>query len=268
MNILKTIAFASLLFMVACTTNKDKVLEKEEAHTIDAMYHKIASDTAQNGLIAELFATVDTLSMGYNPVYFRIVDTDGAVITNYPFKVSSFMGMGGSGHGSPVRQPVYNKTTQLYEGGVSFSMPGKWEIRLASDNDFGAALPLRVASRSDNKVLHDLGMGTDKSFYDISLITTDNWNKGENKISIMVNQGAEDMVNFPGVDNLDIDLYPEPADSTLKSDPSLKSTLKGEGDGIYSGVVQLPTTGVWNLDFVLKKGSDTLVKKARLATEF
>lgn len=247
-----------------------KELQRTEAKPVSDQFQKESTATTEDGLSVELYRTKDSFDMRYNPAFFRILDSSGAVITNADLFLQTYMDMGQSGHGAPVLQPTYRDETQLYEGGIVFSMPGKWDVHLAISNGQKVDFTVPITYLKGSEVLMEADNGEDDNFYSLSLMSPRTWKKGDNNFSVMVNLMEEDMVSFPPVNGLSIEMTAvnATADSTASAENAEKTVLTGDKDGIYTGTVQLPDPGLWNLSFELKKDGKPLVKEIRLVVAF
>lgn len=236
---------------VAFTSCKKKEVEPTTTvtPTTTAQNVKIATETTTSGVIVDLYAAQAALTDGYNPLFVKITDVNGAVNNAAVVSFNPMMDMGTMMHTTPTEQPVYNATTEMYEGVISFVMPtnagGAWTLNVNVDGE-AVAIPLTI-NPSPTKII-GIYTGTDTKKYVVSLVVPDQWEVGMNDVEILIHERAS-MMSFPALDNIDVVMTPEMI-SMGHGSPNNVSPVS-IGNGHYKGQVNYTMTGDWRLHFQL-----------------
>jgi|GEM_PF-2457712 len=274
------ILLLGVLFITACNSKSDQEvvqevvkLQSEAAIPLDASLKKISSIAVNEDLNVSLYSKSDTLRTEYETLYFQVQDKDGNIINNAPIYIEPFMAMGEEGHGGhgvPTLQPVYNPENQTYEGGVFFSMQGYWDIKMKINGEDASFTQIFSLYKRNTEKLFKIDEGSDGEHYSVVLKTpeVEEWKVGENEFSILINKVMNNVMLFPEEKDLEVSLFVTPENSDSEGDKSEIIQLKNEGNGVYSGKINLPSAGAWNLNYSLKKDGETLVEQSKLGIKF
>jgi hypothetical protein len=209
--------------------------------------------TSQNETVS-LYADA-ALSSGYSRMYVKVTDASGTAMTNSTITFAPLMDMGAMVHTTPVENPVYNASTERYEGVVVFimsSMAGTWTMDVVVDGN-PASFNLTVAE-SPTKVVGSY-LGDDGNTYFVSVERPENWVVGMNDLEILIHR-RDNMMSFPADDDFDIVFVPEMVSMGHSSTGNISPV--NVGNGHYNGDVNLSMAGDWRFHLELWKNG-TLV---------
>lgn len=248
--------FFSILFITLTGCKKENIQPEPPAISL----FKIGQVFTSGNLKVELFAN-DTLTAGYQKLYFKITDATGKNVSGEQLSFSTEMKMTSMTHSSPNEQPLYNSLSGFYEGAAVFTMPSgmdSWKIKLKINGENFDILIYVAPFKS--KVVGSY-TGIDGKRYVVSLIPNKKWNVGLNDLEILVNQMA-DMMNFPPQENLTINLTPE-MPSMGHGSPNNTDPIS-IGNGHYKGKVNLTMTGDWRFHFKISKNGVVILNDATI----
>ena len=220
----------------------------------------IGTGTTTSNESVSLYADED-ITTGYTNLYAEVKNGSGDVVNNATVTIAPLMDMGMMQHACPVIQPVYNATTEKYEGVVIFqmsSMSGTWTNDVVVN---GEAVTIDITvGESPTKVV-GVYTGTDTEKYIVSVVRPENWVVGNQDLNIMIHKMAT-MMSFPEVTDMDIVFWPEMVSmghsSTGNVDPVHVS------NGLYTGTVNLSMAGDWRLHLELSNNSTVIHSDAFL----
>lgn len=223
---------------------------------------KIASATTTSGVVVDLYAKSATLSDGHNPMYVKVTDASGTNNSSATVTFNPMMDMGTMMHSCPFENPVYNGTTNMYEGAIVFIMPttatGSWSLGI-NVNGETVSFPLTIAA-SATKMVGGY-TGTDGKVYFVSMVKPSEWKVGMNDVEILIHERAS-MMSFPANNGFDVLMTPEMISMGHGSPNNVSPTLTSNGH--YKGKVNFTMTGDWRLHFELKMGSTVIHSDAYL----
>lgn len=216
------------------------------------------------GLTVALLADSKDLRVAWNRLYVSVKTAAGENISGAKITYMPLMDMVTMKHSSPVEQPVYNAQSGLYEGAAVFSMPsgtmGTWTLTVSIDNE-PVVFNINVKEATVNTKHTGTFVGSDGVSYSVSLVQPSAPKIGINDLQILVNK-RQDMMNFPAVEDLSVELSPEMPSMGHGSPNNVNPVHTGKGR--YSGKVNFTMTGDWRLHLRLKRGNTVIVEDAAL----
>jgi hypothetical protein len=259
-KILLGVALLCVTLFTACTKDDNNQPETQ----VPPAKVKIAEATTASGITATLWGDAQ-LQTGYNKVYLSLEQSgqklEGATVSYKPV-----MTMDSMSHSCPVEQPVFNSTSDMYEGAIVFTMPSdammSWDVAVTINNETVTFTP-NVAQSAHETV--GSYTGTDGGNYVLALIPKKNWEVGLNDFEILVNH-ANGMMDFPPVDDFTIELDPE-MPAMGHSSPNNTNPVS-IGNGHYKGKVNFTMTGDWRLHFKLSRNGNVIVSDANVEVSF
>lgn len=247
------IVSVAFLFLFSSCKKEDTQPEKPAITKI-----KLGEAITSQNLKAVIWSD-DSVTTGFQKLYISITDASGKDVTNASLSVTPLMKMSMMTHSSPVEQPVYNAASKLYEFAVVFTMPSgtdTWSINTTINGDEKTfAIPVPAAK---TKVVGTY-VGSDGIKYVVSLVPPKKWEVGLNDVQILINK-MQDMMTFPAVDNLKIEMTPEMPSMGHGSPNNVNPVSKG--NGYYKGTVNYTMTGDWRLHFKVQKDEAVIIDDA------
>ncbi|WP_222164728.1 FixH family protein [Edaphocola aurantiacus] len=204
-----------------------------------------------------LYADTPLLFTGYNRLYVKVQDATGAVSSTANVSIHPLMEMSTMSHSAPYEQVSYDAATGLYSGAAVFIMPtaddDAWKMEVTV-NGQKVAIPVTVGT-FPTKVI-SISLGSDNTTYIVSLLRPAAWKVGMNDVEFTVHK-ITDMMNFPAVDNLSLEMTPE-MPSMGHGSPNNISPVS-TGNGHYKGKVNYTMTGDWRLHLKVSDASGTVL---------
>ena len=251
----------SFLFLVSCSKDDN---EPASPHS----KIKIAEAVTASGISVSLLADQTDLSVAYNKIYVGLKNKAGAEIKNATVTYTPIMDMHTMQHSSPVEQPAYSNTTELYEGAVVFSMPsgdmGSWQLKVTVNNE-PVTFDVSIKQAAANTKYTATFKGSDNQSYTVSLIQPATPKIGLNDLELLISK-RQDMMNFPPEEELTVELSPEMPSMGHGSPNNVNPVHTGRGH--YTGKVNFTMTGDWRLHLKLIKGNTVIVEDAALDLMF
>lgn len=248
----------ALFAFASCSKDNDINTDQELKKTL------IDEKTTPGGVRVKLWADSEDLRVSWNKLYVSLKTSSGANLTNASVTYKPVMDMMTMAHSSPAEQPVYNAEQSLYEGAVVFSMPsgtmGSWTLTVSVNNEpvvFDIVVKPAAANTKHTAAI----VGNDGISYTVALIQPFKPKTGINDLQILVNK-RQDMMNFPAVEDLSVELNPEMPSMGHGSPNNVNPVHTGKGH--YSGKVNFTMTGDWRLHFKLKRGNTIIVEDIAL----
>lgn len=238
--------------------------KKESPEPVESNLIKLAETTISDNRKIILFADQAQLTVGYNLIYIHVENASGEIDKQASVEITPLMDMHTMQHSSPVEQPVYVPSKELYVGAVVFTMPsgemGAWKLTVEVD---GHPVDLAVAIADVPAGTKPVGsfVGTDGTSYTLALIQPRAPKIGVNDLDILVS-ARTDMHHFTPVDELEVTFEPEMPSMGHGSPNNVDPT--GIGNGRYKGKVNFTMTGDWRLYFSLTHDGEAIVKDAYL----
>ncbi len=257
MKYLLLATLAGALLMTSC--KKDEPTTTTSDPITNTPYVEIASATTSSNKTVMLYAKSGTLEAGYTPLYVKVKDGNNAAIENANVTFAPLMTMTSMSHSCPLEQPVYNTTSEYYEGVVVFTMAstsGTWTLDVDVDGET-VTFQLDIAEPATKMV--GAYMGTDNESYIVALVRPNTWTVGMNDFNIVIYHKAS-MMSFPADDTFTMLFEPEMV-SMQHSSPNNVAPVS-TGNGYYAGTVNYTMTGDWRLHFELQKNGSTIVQDA------
>lgn len=207
-----------------------------------------------------LASNSENLHTGYQKLNLVfLTKSTGDEIDMQEVNIKPMMDMGMMKHSAPFEQ---NSTTTS-DGQVSFDvvfiMPGtdmaKWTIPVSFKNssgkEFQVELPIKVTEPTTSSLYQFLDSAQKVHF--VSLLNGGNFKLGENPIEFTVHSRM-DMMNFPSVEDLEIQI--EPWMPTMGHGSPNNVDPVHVKDGHYKGKVNFTMTGLWHIKVRIKKNGD------------
>ncbi|WP_069658374.1 FixH family protein [Arcticibacter eurypsychrophilus] len=245
-----------ITFFAACSKDTETTPDPEKT--------KIAESTTTSGLTVSLWSDQTSYLVAYNKVYVQVKKADGSSVTNATVTYSPLMDMTTMKHSSPVEQPVYNTSDQLYEGAVVFSMPsgmmGSWGLTVKVNNE-SLVFNVSVNATVTNTKHTGTFLGTDGKSYSVSLVQPSTPKIGMNDLEILVNV-KQDMLTFPPDAGLTIEVTPEMPSMGHGSPNNVNPVSSSNGH--YKGKVNFTMSGDWRLHLKLLRNNTVIVEDAAL----
>ena len=210
---------------------------------------ELGSATTSNNETIKLYAD-DSLTTGYNYIYVSAETSTGDVISNASIELLPIMDMGTMMHSCPVENPIYNSTTEMYDGASIFQMAsgsGSWEVKVIVNSDT-VSFPVNVALSAEKPV--GTYAGLDGEMYVVSLHRPVNWVVGMNPLKVLIHKRAT-MMSFPADDGLTVVLDPEMVSMGHGSPNNIDPI--STGNGYYEGQVNLTMSGDWRFHLELSR---------------
>jgi len=249
---------AALFSFASCSKDND-IRPNQEPEKVLIDEKKTAS-----GLTVTLWAESKDLTVAWNRLYVSLKTSAGANINNAAVTYTPVMYMMTMEHASPVEQPVYNAEQALYDGAVVFSMAsgtmGSWKLNVSVNNE-PVIFDIEVKEPPVNIKQTGTFVGTDGISYSVSLVQPLTPKTGMNDLRILINK-RQDMMNFPAVEDLSVELTPEMPSMGHGSPNNVNPVHIGKGH--YGGKVNFTMTGDWRLHFRLKRGNTVIIEDATL----
>lgn len=247
------LAIAGAFIFAAC--KKDEVNGDDNGINPSSEYTLIKKDTTDANLIFEIYTKSKLVEVGYNKLYIRVKDLNGAAVDNAVLNFLPMMDMGTMQHSCPTIQPTYNSTSKSYEGVSVFTMTGSWEFTVIINNGT-KTFPVEVLSSPTGTKYVGSYLGTDEKKYFVSIVKPFNWKVGMNDVSIMVHKRSS-MDSYTAIDNFTVFMDPQMTSMGHGSPNNVSPTSAGKG--YYNGKANFTMTGDWRLNLDLLKAGDTIV---------
>lgn len=215
--------------------------------------------------------SADSLFVGYNKVYFKVLQNGVQALSQATLKFFPLMNMGTYKHACPVENPEVTLNADGYfEGAVLFSMPGtdSWTLDVAVDaggikdtahfdlHKVIATSPVRKIVAIDS--LSNGSGGWIITKYPISLVLPDAWKVGNNKFEITMHKMAS-MMSFPPVTDMTIEITPEMPSMGHGSPNNVNPVHTSNGH--YVGSVNFTMTGDWRIHLAIKQGGRLITNR-------
>ena len=203
--------------------------------------------------------TSDSLRQGYNPLYIQFTDSaSGSMLETVNTTVTPMMYMTTMTHACPVEQcGSMIAVNNFFPCAVVFSMPTSlpdhWMVKIAFSDTIHhvtgmAEVPVTVVASSMVKSF----IGTDSAKYLVTMKKMDTPKVGMNDCEFLVHK-RQDMMNFPCVEDLTIEMTPDMPSMGHGSPNNENPTHISAGH--YKGRVNFTMTGEWRITLVLKRGN-------------
>ena len=249
---IQIILLAIALTFTACKKDKNQI------DNIINIQYLITEGTTESGITVRLESNKKNLSTGYNTIYIVLKDAHGNSLKDKEITLTPMMDMGMMQHSSPVEQPIYNPSTNAYQGAVVFTMPsgdmGSWNMTISFDTE-DVVLDINIQESK----LKETGSysGNDGNKYFITLLPHQPWTVGMNDFQILVNRNES---KFPTEDDFTITVNPQML-SMGHGSPNNAHPVS-IGNGKYQGRVNFTMTGDWRLYFNLSKDGELIIEEA------
>ncbi|GGC27863.1 hypothetical protein GCM10011386_19880 [Parapedobacter defluvii] len=255
----------TVLILVGCSALSCK---KEHTEPIESGLNQLAEASIPDGRKVILLADKEQLRVGYQAIYLRIEDASGKTDKQADVKVTPMMDMHTMQHSSPVEQPVYVASQDVYAGAVVFTMSsgemGTWKLAVEVDGH-PVDLDVTVAEAAAGNRPVSTFVGTDGTSYTIALVQPQVPKTGMNDLEVLISSRT-DMHHFPPVNGLEVTFEPEMPSMGHGSPNNIDPT--GNGNGRYRGKANFTMTGDWRLHFTLKRNGETIAEDVYLDIVF
>lgn len=216
---------------------------------------KIAEAYSESTKI-ELYS-YDTLRVGYNQLYIRILDSASqTIIRDAHLVCTPIMNMGAMQHSCPMEQtPSVQITGDLFPIAAVFTMAGndmqKWSLTVnfhnhATDKEGTVTLPLTVRQGA---FAPQSFVGTDGISMIAAMLPITKPAVGMNNVEFVIYQNV--VGEFNPVDELTTEIIPEMPSMGHGSPNNVNPVSKGNGH--YAGKVNFIMTGEWKITLTLKR---------------
>ncbi|MFD2532998.1 FixH family protein [Gracilimonas halophila] len=256
MNILKPFgritAMVALVFAaISCNTtdNSEPELELIPVNSVTVDGYTVSLEVEKE------------IETGANYLYWK-VEQDGKIITPQSITVNPMMDMGDMMHSTPYTQPeTAEEDDRYFKNMAVFIMPGgmmgswtiNFEIMTQTDEVISGEMPIDVASSWKLTSVQD----DNDNVYFITWYAPQKPVVGNNDLTFLVHT-RESMMNFPVVENLEMEVYPY-MDMGGGSGHSTNFTNPvTAGDGFYNGDINYSMSGTWTTSVELIVENDTL----------
>ena len=240
----------------------DGTCEYEQEETPAETMFLIGTATTSQNETVKLYAE-QSVSVGYTRLFAEVKDASGSIMSGATVEFEPLMDMGMMQHACPIEQPVYNATTEKYEGALVFIMSsasGTWTVDVTVNGN-PASFTVDVADAPTGVKEVGVYSGTDGKMYVVSFKRPVDWVVGSQTFDILIHR-RDDIMNFPADDDFDIVFTPEMVSmghgSTGNVDPV------NLGNGLYQGTVNLSMPGDWRFHLELSKSSTIIQSDAFL----
>ena len=236
---------------VSCNTNNsDSKLDLIPINSVDVDGFTVSLESEKE------------LEAGSNYLYWK-VEQDGEFVTPRTISIQPMMDMGEMMHSAPHNQPILAEEDNRYFKNMAvFIMPGgmmgswsiSFEITLQNDEVISGEMPIGVAnSWRMTSVQHEAS----GHVYYISWHSPQVPVVGENDLSLYVHT-RESMMNFPAVDDLDMEIYPYMDMGGGSGHSTNFQNPTASGNGLYEGKINYSMSGTWTTSLNLIVENDTL----------
>jgi len=243
------ILFGTLsLYITSCTDNA------VEHNAPSASYNEIISGNAGEYNIQMFITGADSLTTGYNDVYFKVkkgtTEQNSGLVKMFPkmWMTPRFM------HSTPVSPTfVYDNSTGYYKGYAIYIMSTSppivvWYSVLTYRDENGIdhttdSIPTYTAFHREKqwRIFFD---STDQSSYMITLLKPFSPVKGYNDFAMMLHRTEGTMIDYQLITSAQMFMSVYELDSANQSTGNINPTPGA--DGIYRGRINLPYPGDWN----------------------
>jgi len=220
------------------------------------------------------YTSSGTLHKGYNNIYFvatkrstgnYIKDFDISNISPLMYMVKMNMS-----HSTPISNGIENINSYplaLKQGWVSFLMTtsdaGSWTLSYDAE-----VLGKKEQLNNAEIVVDELPSGQDwiKSFkvdnqtYYLSLVDPSSWQTGTNEIEAYISEKSSVITTPYAISSqqFTIDIDPRMPDMGNHTSPD-NTSLTNDGNGLYSGTINLTMTGLWRIHLTIRDAEGNIV---------
>jgi hypothetical protein len=236
-------------------------------------YLKFGEATSTNSSFSVEMCSCDSLFVGYNELYFKIINkSSGLIVQDAAITLHPLMDMVTFSHACPVENPTGKANADGYfKGIVIFSMPGtnSWSVSAnitAGGIKDSVFIPLSQVSGTTppRKIVVidslETAPGTWQiTKYPISLVMPASWKVGLNTFEFTIHKMAS-MMSFPSVTDMTVEITPEMPSMGHGSPNNVNPVHVGNGH--YSGTVNFTMTGDWRIHLKLTQNGRVVTEKA------
>ena len=249
------ILFVITVLLVSC---KDSPVGLNKITTPAENYTVAGSVTTGRYKATVLFKDSDSLTTGYNVVYFKI-QKDSVEQKNGYVKIFPKMWMSPTyTHSTPVSPTFeYDNSTGYYKGYIIFNMPTdtthEWKviwwgfITYYEQNNLAAtfdSLDLYTAYRREREWI-DIYDTTDQTSYYLTLIKPFSVVRGLNDFSVMLHKTDSRLNYFTQIFDAEMFIKTYLIDSNISSTGNISPVP--DANGVYNGKINFPYAGRWNV---------------------
>lgn len=218
------------------------------------------------GYSLELFGTKQEWELGYNQVYFRVKDENGATVANPNISWTPLMHMVSKTHSCPVSTIDSSEFEGIQEAFVIFQMSSNeseyWDISLnitINGSSYAVAQEVTVNMPADNRKNVTVFMDESETKYVLALVEPSEPKIAVNDI-VMKLYKMESMMSFSVVPDDKILLDPRMPSMDNHSSPNNQDLYYNELTKSYEGKLSLTMSGYWKLNLQLFDTNDNLLK--------
>ena len=209
----------------------------------------------------------EALFVGYNHVLVQVKDkSSGEIISNPMVTFKPLMDMTtGMKHACPVEQPTYNTSLQVAQGTVTFVMPsgllGVWNLGIELEDGSGATeqidIMVTVVQKTEPELFSFISAADSNQSVFVALVSPMNPSIGSNEFEVVVYE-RKTMMDWPIIENLEIEIEPEMPTMGHGSDNNEHPTYTGNGH--YLGKVNFTMTGYWKVNMKIMDSNMAMMK--------
>ncbi len=219
---------------------------------------KTSLGTAAAGDLTVELLTDRALETGMTPIYVKVTDATGQVVTDATVAFIPMMSMGMTGHSAPVIGPAAPDADGLHRFDVVFQMAGSWSATVdVTPTGLGkvtasfAALTVTDSYRAARLTYTDPVTGVTKYVMSLNFAATPRM--GVNSIVVTLHCSQDGGMTFVPADgthaiHLLADMPAMPGEHPSSADPAPVSP------GVYGGELGFVMTGDWTATATVRKG--------------
>lgn len=250
-----------ILFMSSCSKDEDN---NNQINNNDPLseYVLLGEESTANASV-RLYASEDAY-VGYNNIALQVFQPGtNNQLRSVSVQLLPMMDMGMMKHSAPLENPVYNENLTAFSGSCTFIMPsgqmGSWTLAVLIDNAGirdTLSFPINVVPKSETKLISFVSE-LDSSKLFVALRAPKNPEIGANSFELMVYK-KENMMFFPAVENLNIEIIPE-MPTMGHGSPNNVNPIHLQ-NGHYVGEVNFTMSGYWKVNLVVKNDEGQMIK--------
>lgn len=262
MNILfkwASYVLASVVLLSSCTKDDPKPNDQDTNPNLTVIHDTLFSGS---DLRVKVYAQSE-LIVGHNTLYFMVTDSAGNTqIQPNTLSFSPLMEMATMSHACPYTPAVWDGEVGGFVGSIVFIMPsgmmGSWfvdvDLSVNGENLSYQFSPL-IAEPEESRLKSFVDTATNTSYF-VALIQPTDPKVGMNDYVLGVYK-RENMMNFPPVEGMQIEIEPEMP--TMQHGSPNNVNPVDQGDGLYVGQVNFTMTGYWRVNMIIRDGENNLV---------
>jgi len=245
--------FVLALFFSSCSY-EENVIKNNETNFEDKYKITFYSKDTIDGYEIKLF-TKSELKTGYNKIYYTVSKNDIQNIKRANFQLEMKMMM--HSHSCPI-DSSYKEEAGLMSNGFVIVMPGneeeKWyltlDIILENTTQLKLEKTLEITKNGQIKMF----MFDGKTYF-ISEADYSKYSVGKNNLNLKVNFKES---NYSWGNSYDFDIEIKPWMASMGHGSPNNEHPISIGNGFYKGVINFTMTGDWEINFIIKKGSEVI----------